>query len=157
MALPLQRRKSQSYDIEHGRTLKSQPSFREYDCDYAEATPSCPRGACGASMLLGASKQGHAIFNAMTTSFYCDGPEREHGACNERWAKDAALSAATAPHLLHRPHVRSTFFTGLSATSASRLLVFMRYSVALEVIPHSATSRATGVDTSSIMSWNSGV
>ena len=83
--------------------------------------------------------------------------EKEHGACNERRAKEAALSAATAPHLLHRPHFRSTLFTGLSDSSVSRWLVFMRYSVALEVMPHSATSRATGDDTSSIMSWNSGV
>ena len=28
-------------------------------------------------MLLGASKQGNAIFSAMTTPVYCDGPERE--------------------------------------------------------------------------------
>jgi hypothetical protein len=83
--------------------------------------------------------------------------EREHGACNERRAKEAALSSATAPHLLHRPHFRSTLFTGLSENSASRWLVFMTYSVALEVMPHSATSRATGDDTSTIMSWNSGV
>jgi hypothetical protein len=28
-------------------------------------------------MLLGALKQGNAIFSAMATSFYCDGPERK--------------------------------------------------------------------------------
>jgi hypothetical protein len=60
-----------------GRTLKSQPSFREDNCDCAEAAPSCPRGACGGSMLLGASKQGNAIYCAMTTPVYCDGPERQ--------------------------------------------------------------------------------
>ena len=83
--------------------------------------------------------------------------EKEHGACNERRAKEAALPAATAPHLLHRHHFRSTLFTGLSDSSVSRWLVFMRYSVALEVMPHSATSRATGDDTSTIRTWNSGV
>jgi hypothetical protein len=77
--------------------------------------------------------------------------ERERGACNERRAKEAA------PHLLRRPHFRSTLFTGLSDTSACCWLVFMRYSVALEVMPHSATSRATGDDTSTIRIWNSGV
>jgi hypothetical protein len=107
-------------------------------------------------MLLGASKQGRTIFCAVTTLVYCDGPkkERERGACNERWAKEAALHAATAPHLLHRPHFRSTLFTGLSDSSVSRWLDFITYSVALEVMPHSATSRATGDDTSTIMSWN---
>ena len=77
--------------------------------------------------------------------------ERGHGACNERRAKEAA------PHLLRRPHFPSTLFTGLSDSSASRWLDFMSCSVALEVMPHSATSRATGDDTSTIRTWNSGV
>jgi hypothetical protein len=101
------------------------------------------------------------IFCAMSAPVYCDGPERQrerdHGACNERRAKEAALSATTAPRLLHRHHIRSPFFTGLSGSSVSRLPDCMRCSVALEVMPHSATSRASGDDTSTIMSWNSGV
>ena len=79
--------------------------------------------------------------------------EKEHGACHERRAKEAALSAATAPHLLHRPHLRSSLFTGWSDT----WLEFMSCSVALGVMPHSATSRVTGDDMSTIISWNSGV
>ena len=76
-----------------------------------------------------------------------------------RRAKEAALPAATAPHLLHlRP---SSFpkraFQGLSANSASCLLDFMSCSVALEVMPHSATSRATGDDISTIVDSNAGV
>ena len=46
---------------------------------------------------------------------------------------------------------------GLSDTSACCLLDFMSFSVALEVMPHSATSRASGDDTSTIKCWNSGV
>jgi hypothetical protein len=38
-----------------------------------------------------------------------------------------------------------------------RSLELMSRSVALVVIPHSATSRASGDDTSTIVSWNSGV
>ena len=33
---------------------------------------------------------------------------------------------------------------------------FMSCSVALDVMPHSATSRATGDDTSTMVDWNSG-
>jgi hypothetical protein len=43
----------------------------------AQAAPSCPRGACGGSILLGMSKQGNKIFSAMTAPIYCDWPERE--------------------------------------------------------------------------------
>jgi hypothetical protein len=83
--------------------------------------------------------------------------EKEHCACDGRRAKEAALSATTAPHLLRHPHFRSTPFTGLSQSSDFRLLEFMRYTVALGVMPHRATSRATGDDTSTITTWNSGV
>jgi hypothetical protein len=38
-----------------------------------------------------------------------------------------------------------------------RSLELMSRSVALVVMPHSATSRASGDDTSTIVSWNSGV
>ena len=154
VAPPLQRRKSQS--VRAGTDAEISTDFsrrrlRQQPC--AQAAPSYPRGACGGSMLLGASKQGNKIFRAMSAPVYCDGPkrEREHGACNERRAKEAA------PHLLRRPHFRSTLFTGLSDSSASRWLDCMRCSVALDVMPHSATSRATGDDTSTIKSWNSGV
>ena len=43
-----------------------------------------------------------------------------------------------------------------SGNSARPLLDFMSCSVVLGVMPHSATSRASGDDTSSIMSWNWG-
>ena len=49
--------------------------LRQQPC--AQAAPSCPRGACGGSMQLAASKQGNKIFRAMSAAVYCDGPERE--------------------------------------------------------------------------------
>ena len=45
----------------------------------------------------------------------------------------------------------------LSYIALSCPLDFMSCSVALEVMPHSATSRATGDDISTIVDWNSGV
>jgi hypothetical protein len=84
--------------------------------------------------------------------------EKEHGACNERRAKEAAMSAAnSAARPLRHPHLRSALFTGVSGNKDSCLLDVMSCSVALGVMPHSATSRATGDDMSAIIAWNSGV
>ena len=78
VAPPLQRRKLQSFRarMDAGASAEfPRRRLRQQPC--AQAAPSCPRGACGGSMLLGASKQGNAIFCAMTTPVYCDGPEKE--------------------------------------------------------------------------------
>ncbi len=40
---------------------------------------------------------------------------------------------------------------------ASCPFIFMACSIRLEVMPHSATSSASGDDTSTIVTWNSGV
>ena len=126
--------------------------LRQQPCAQAALSSPC-------AMLLGASQQGNAIFCAMATPcFIAMGQrEKEHGACNEPQPKRAALSVTTAQHLLHRHHFPSSLFTSLSDSSVFCLLDFMSCSVALEVMPHSATSRATGDDTSTIMSWNWGV
>ena len=103
VALLLQRRKSQGFGARMDAEISTEfPRrwLRQQLC--AQAAPSCPRGACGGSMLLGASKQRKSIFCEMTVPVYCDGPKRERArrlqrAVGERSSAARGNSAAPPP------------------------------------------------------------
>jgi hypothetical protein len=139
-------------------TLKPQPSFPEDGCGSNPALKQ-PRHPHKRRMRrLHAARRVEAGKRDIQRDDRCgfiamgqrDRARRLQRAAGERTG--AARGNSAAP-----PHFRSTLFKGLSDSSASRWLDCMRCSVALEVMPHSATSRATGDDTSTIRSWNSGV